>query len=656
MTDAPRPSVRPGVGTIARPALACAVLIACVFGVYEFIERTWLTDVGPELRDLLHVLRGVSSTALVGVFVAWHLRRPPPALDIAHPPLPDEHTAEAELASRGNATWFVAMRWLAAVGALLATLLATRSTGILPEESLTRLLACAGVLILMNIGFEHALPRVTNVQRFLFVQAICDLVIITMMLHYSGGIENPLYPVYLFHVVLAAALLPPRAAYAVAAVASVLLVGLGVAEGFGFVDRYPMALGYHRAPVRVGTIMLAPIGVIARVASTLLVCWVTAFFTVALSTRTRQREGQFLRSSAALRDLNRELELVADSIGDALSLWTGPDTVSWCNRPARGRDHCSREVRGACPGLCRGDSLVRAAFATGEVMEEERAQIRPDGRSQQLAARAVPLRGSAGNVAQVLLVIRDLTAQRAMEMEVLHGTKMAVLGRVAAAMAHEIGNPLAAMTTRLALIEHDPSPDFVRESAKIIQQQLERIHRLVQSVRRFGRPSSVARSACNIADTVQEVVRVLHMDPRAGNVTIETRVDPDLPPVNAIRDQLTQVFVNLAINALESMPGGGRLAIDVDRVPIGVRVRFTDVGGGLTPQARANLFRPFFTTKTDGSGLGLFLCRRLVCELGGTIEAVDAEGGTTFEVQLRADPGPTTSPPAGEEGTWARQY
>ncbi|MFZ5477444.1 MAG: two-component system sensor histidine kinase NtrB [Myxococcota bacterium] len=653
MTTAAPPLARRRVGRIAFPALACAALVAGIFGLCEVAARGWALD--PHATELLHVFRGVASSTVVGLFTAWHVRRVPPALDVDHPPLPAEGTPQADQATRENAAWFVAMRWLASLTAVLVTFLATRGGGLLPEESFPRLMACAAALIATNVVFELVSARVVDVHRFLLVQALSDLLILTAMLHFSGGIENPLYPVYLFHVVLAAALVRPGPAYAVTAAASVLLLLLAVTEGFGLVERYPIALGFHRAPLRVGTATLAPIGMLARVASAILLFWVTAFFAVALRNRTRRREEQLLRSSAALRDSNRQLALVADSTGDALLLWNAPRAVGWCNGLARQERRCGvGGARGDCADTCVREPLVTSAFATGAPQEEERVEHRDDGVSRRLHARAVPLRDDRGETERVLLILRDVTATRAMEAEVLHATKMAVLGRVAAGMAHEIGNPLAAMTTRLALLEQDPSPDFVRESARVLGDQVGRITRLVQSVRRFGRPSTAARVPCGVEETAQEVIRMLRLDPRARNVRIEVDVERGLPQVEAVRDQLVQVFVNLALNALESMPQGGRLGIAASRSPIGVRVRFSDTGAGLSPQASANLFRPFFTTKAEGSGLGLFLSRHVVCELGGTIDAFNgSDGGATFEVQLPAASAGGDATPGAREGRWA---
>lgn len=619
----------PGAPSVARPVVIGGVVVALVQAGSMFAED-WLRSVGaPDAADSVDLGRGVVTLFFVALFIGAHLRNKPPALGAEA----SDPTGAEEM--RENARWFIGIRWLAALSSQLAIFFVAGPPALLPAQSFPALQACTLVLVGFNVAFVLTLPGARRLEAHLSTQAVVDLVLLTLMLHFSGGIENPLYPIYLFHVVLAAALLPPGHAYGVTFVASLLLLALGLGEGFGLVERYPISLGYHRAPMRVGTATLAPAGMVARLGSALLLFWVTAYFAVALRARTREHELGLLRATQAQRDLNRQLGLVVDSIGAALLLWTSPHTVSWCNHIALADHTCADPDHAGCGTDCLARSLVPAVFASGEDREEERVVHRRDGSSVRLQARAVALRGDKGEVEMVLLIVRDVTALRAMEMEVLHATRMAALGRVAAGMAHEIGNPLAAMNVRLALLRQDPSPDFVRESATLLQQNLERIHRLVLSVRRFGRPPVVERRACSIEDAAQEVLRMLHLDPRARKVEILAEIGPDLPPVDAVRDHLVQILVNLCINALESMPQGGRLQLRADLNGGHVRVSVADSGSGIPEAVRADLFRPFFTTKEEGSGLGLFLSKRFVCEMGGTIDVGDTPGGgATFTVRL----------------------
>lgn len=636
-----------------RPALVCAVAVGAIQALAAAVAHR-LAGAGAQASEALVWLdlgRAGATALVAGWLIAWALRRKPPAFSTSSEPSVAGSSDDLESAL-ANARWFIRMRWLACVAAELGLVLETSGGGLLPAESGPRLQICVVTLFVFNAVCWLILHRVKNLTRFLFAQASVDLLILTAMLHFSGGIENPLYAIYLFHIVLAAALLPSNLAFGITFLASMLLLTLGLTEGFGWIDRYPISLGYHRALLRVGATTLAPVGMLTRLGSALMLFWVTSYFVVALRDRTRDHEARLIRAAGVERDLNRQLGLVVDSIGAALSLWTSPTHISWCNHLAAESDLCADPTHASCEPTCLARTLVHRVFLNGVDAEEERFVGHAEGRSSQFHGRAVPLRAEAGHVEMVLLIVRDVTSHRAMELEVLHTTKMAALGRVAAGMAHEIGNPLAAMNVRLALMRQDPSPEFTRESALLLQQHVERIHRLVNTVRRFGRPSGVEPRALDVTDVVHDVLRMLQHDPRARGIELRTDLAEDLPVVRAVRDKLTQVLVNLCLNGLESMTAGGVLQLRT-RVDDGaIRIEVTDAGSGLPEQAKANLFRPFFTTKEDGSGLGLFLSNQIICEMGGTIEATDAPGqGTCFTVRIPVDAAAEGSTGAGKEAT-----
>lgn len=622
----PEATAGPEHGVVLRLALSCAAVVAALFGAYELLEGTALAGASPVLLHGLHLARGVGSSALVGLMVGWYL---------LHRTLPNGGGARRDPRDtlRESNTWFVAARWVAAVAALAATLAAGPLLGVIGPGAVPRLLAAVLALGLANLGWTWLLRRGGRPDRLLLLQAFVDLGVLTAMLHWSGGLENPAHTFYLFHIVIAAVLLPPLHAWGVAGVAGALLVLLAGLDQAG--------MGTHPLQLGAGAWGDPRVVTSARAGAAVLLFGVTSHFAVLMAERLRRREADVRASAGEIETAHRQLALVADSLDAGLLLWTRDGSASWCNSRAKHLGGCAdRPAPGeACTSCVHKDAGVADGFR-GEVPGER--EVVEAG--SVLRVRVIPVRNDAGDVENVLQVVEDVTARKALEAEALHGARMAILGRVSAAMAHEIGNPLASMSTRLMLLEQDGPTPYVQESARVLQQQVERIHRLVQSVRRFGRPVREARVEIDLGEALTEVVRLVGLDPRARQVSIELRVAAGLPFVEGVRDHLLQVFVNIALNALEAMPHGGTLSVVAESGPAFARVRFGDTGAGLVPEARANLFRPFFTTKPDGSGLGLFLSHKIVCEHGGELLAHDRPtGGAEFEIVL---PLPRSAPRA----------
>lgn len=631
----------------ARAALVCAAVVACLLGGYEIVERVWLQNADANLLRVLHIIRGIGAGA-VGAIVAWFLARRLPAIFPARTESPSAPLAVREETTLAqSARWFIAARWHVVCVLLAATLLGVPVLSIIPRETLLPLLATVGGLALSNLAWGYAFPRIKRYDRFLIHQMTVDLLILTVVLHFSGGIENPFSRVYIFHIVLASVLLRPRSGYAVTALASLLLICLGVGEAQQWLPHYPIALfPYPReAAVTVFPAHYMPFA-IGKMSACLLVFWVTAFFGALLGNQLRFREESLRRVAEDIQASEQRLQAVVNSMGAALMLWSRDLRLVWCNQTAREWFRFD-EAQGAVPCRQASDSeIVRAAcrecapvtaLNSGLQTVIERPHPLSSNGGRMIRIQAFPIRNSQGDVAQVLELVQDITDEKAMQAQVLHSEKMAVLGRMAAALAHEIGNPLSAMATRLERLEHPDDPAFLKKSLSFFREQVGRIHRLVTSITRFSKPSGLQPTRCDVAAVLDQVVGMLRMDRRARNILVEARSDPCLPQVFAIPDQLVQVFLNLGLNALEAMPDAGQLVVRAEAVDRQLRISFTDSGCGLSEEVRSNLFHPFFTTKENGTGLGLFLSHKIVCDMGGSIQADGlSEGGSRFEVRLPA--------------------
>jgi two-component system, NtrC family, sensor histidine kinase HydH len=235
--------------------------------------------------------------------------------------------------------------------------------------------------------------------------------------------------------------------------------------------------------------------------------------------------------------------------------------------------------------------------------------------------------------------------------------RLAVLGRMAAGLAHEIRNPLGAIKGAAQLLA-DPSPGSAeldepsREFVDIILEEVERLDQVVGSVLDLARQSTGFVAPIDINAVVQRTVHVMRAEWTEESFGVEVEVDPDLPRAAIAPEQLQQVLMNLLRNAMEAMGGEGRARITTrtrhSPTETFVEVAVTDTGPGISPSTLPSIFMPFFTTKHDGTGLGLAISQRIVESSGGRIELRTEEGkGSTFLVVLPSSNEPVAATPTG---------
>ncbi|HEX6243639.1 MAG TPA: ATP-binding protein, partial [Polyangiales bacterium] len=228
--------------------------------------------------------------------------------------------------------------------------------------------------------------------------------------------------------------------------------------------------------------------------------------------------------------------------------------------------------------------------------------------------------------------------------QLVRSEKLASVGRLAAGVAHEIGNPLAAITGLIELLqlgglsqaEHD-------EFLSRVRGETERIHRIIRELLDYSRarPSEASAPACgDLASVVEEAVKLIAPQKDLRLVTIEVRVHDDRPWVKAPADELTQVVLNLLLNAADAVAGEGTILVELRRcADAQIELSVTDSGPGIPEALLGRVFDPFFTTKPagKGTGLGLAVCMSLVERYGGKIAAENTKGGgARFVISLPA--------------------
>jgi len=240
------------------------------------------------------------------------------------------------------------------------------------------------------------------------------------------------------------------------------------------------------------------------------------------------------------------------------------------------------------------------------------------------------------NQAQLEARIADRTRElQESQAHVLHQEKMAAFGLLAAGIAHEVGNPLTSISSLVQMLQRRECDSYTGEKLTLVSGQLQRIQTILRELTNFSRPASTQRTKVALHDILQESLGIAKYYKRTKGRHIQSEVSPELPLLDGVRDQLVQVFLNLILNAVDATAKGGRIDIKAECTGEQLLVTVRDDGCGIGPEGAARVFQPYFTTKKHGTGLGLFVTRKLVIDHGGSIDFQSLPGsGTTFCVRL----------------------
>lgn len=263
-------------------------------------------------------------------------------------------------------------------------------------------------------------------------------------------------------------------------------------------------------------------------------------------------------------------------------------------------------------------------------------------RQRLLSFYIVPLVDEENSIVTGMAVIlRDVTEARQRTANAIESEKLSALTLLAAGVAHEIGNPLNSLNIHLQLLERDvkdlppAQAKRLRKDLKVARDEIARLDQIINQFLRAVRPAKPDLKPVPINDIIRQTLALLEAEVADRDILVEQELSDTLPALPVDPGQLKQAFYNIIRNGLQAMRAGGILRIRTEATDTHIVVSFIDTGHGISAEQIGRIFEPYYTTKNDGSGLGLMIVQRIVRDHGGTIEIdSDAGRGTTFRVKL----------------------
>ncbi|MGC4377347.1 PAS domain S-box protein [Fictibacillus sp. Mic-4] len=256
-----------------------------------------------------------------------------------------------------------------------------------------------------------------------------------------------------------------------------------------------------------------------------------------------------------------------------------------------------------------------------------------DGKWVFLEASVTPVVGEDCRINSIVVVARDITDRKKTEEMLRKSDKLSVLGQLAAGVAHEIRNPLTSIKGFLQLLQSTATEN--RDYFEIMLSEIDRINGIVSEFMLLSKPQVLNFTLTNISTLIEHVISLIKTQAILMNVQIYYHYQSDLPSILCVEDQMKQVFINLLKNAIEAMPDGGNVYINVKQADNELVISFKDEGCGIPPNRLKTLGEPFYTTKEKGTGLGLMICFKIIENHGGKIHISSEIGkGSIFSIHL----------------------
>jgi two-component system, NtrC family, sensor histidine kinase PilS len=542
-----------------------------------------------------------------------------------------EHTGESGRTAGSKLGWLIAGRLITALLLSVFGILWTNSAE--SQQSINKSLVLLTIVACLTIAYALIFRLSKNILAQARFQLAVDVLLVTWLVWNFAVIQSPYIALYIVIIAIASLFLGPRGALITSVACAVAFTACALAI----------------------TGILGPTSSINLVGGSLsqTVQWVgffdVAFFVVGLlSARLAERQSRSdVRLQAAkqsLADLRALHERIVASIRSGLVTTDLAGRIYTFNATAEEiTGYRESAIRGEDASMLFGDlqeqiaESVSALERGGTSPRFETSCTTAEGMHLRLGFSISPLSSEAGETTGMVITFQDLTQVRTLEETSRRQDRLAAIGRMAASIAHEIRNPLAAMRGSIQMLRSEMDNDSSQaELMEIILRESDRLNRIITDFLNYARPRSLTQARVDVGNLLHQTFALLRHSPEIGpNQTISEVLPAEPIFAEADEGQLKQVFWNLARNALQAMPQGGTLNATLELNSHNrLRIAFSDTGRGMSPDQVEHLFEPFSST-TGGTGLGLSIVYQIIRDHGGTINVRSREGqGTTITIEL----------------------
>ncbi len=577
--------------------------------------------------------------------------------------------------------WLIKLRWLAVIGVVATGLMCTYVFPVL--SSTTPVYTSAAVLFLCNIGYllvlsnQQAEPKSTDKVLGL-IQVEADLIILTVLIHFSGGIMNPFVLCYVFHIIIATIILPKTLSFCVgiSAITMYGLMAVGEMNGWPWIHHHPLLLS------STGALWQNPVYVLGAFVAFVAMTVLTQHLTRTIIARMTAKELEAARNQDVL-------SAVIKAVGEGLVFITNTGKVAICNPAAQQwLDNPDAKDENSDAVSSRRAPKVDGSLEKWKLEDFPRAlenhvkeligvttdkadtiKFNLSNMSERyIDAKCCPVVDVDGDRLGFVIVGQDLTTHKKLEQDLMERTeetaeinemlklsriemaqreKMVAIGQMATGIAHEIGNPLASLSSVVQYLQRKLTGDDQKQQLDMMTQQVDRISIILKRMLRLSRPATSEYKWTDINGIIKGTLTLIKFDKRARSVDVVSTLDDKLPMVWLNPLHIEQILLNITINALDAIKAKQgddehrRLEIESEFNDGMIEIRITDSGIGMEQEVCRKAFESFFTTKEigKGTGLGLYISYNLVTEIDGTINLDSEVGkGTTVTIRLPVRP------------------
>jgi len=522
------------------------------------------------------------------------------------------------------------------------------AVGELLEQQRWGLYGTVSFAFLATALYGLILPRIQRPARFAGINIAADISIVSALVYFSGGADSVFAFLYVMVAVYGALLFERRGALISAGFGALAYGVVLLAGNLAWLSGAPGTSEKSVAALfAVWTIHSGAIGLVAALAS---------FLAAEL-----RRTGEALQyQTDRLERLANLHERTVESLMSGLLTTNSTGSITSFNPEAEritevlAAEAIGSDVESVLPGV-RSLMVERADSENARIRSRTTFRSR-SGIDLHLGVAAYVLRDTDSQAGGHVVIFQDLTEVVKMEAELRRSERLAAVGELASSIAHEIRNPLAAISGSIQILQRGKTDASLgKESLRLMDiaiRETDRLDRLITDFLVYARPGPLASESVDLLELLNEVVEMLGKTV-SDDIQLEVEVESGLR-VMGDPGQLKQVVWNLALNGVQAMPKGGKLQVEARSLPeltpqeplsegrsvveekgAWVEIVVRDQGGGISPEAVDHIFDPFFTTKPEGSGLGLATVHRIVAEHGGSIGLeTSKQGGTEIHVRL----------------------